>query len=442
MEAIAMTPSPRLLKWMSLGLIIALLPIVIHQALWPVVVFFWLGLATLIAYDCIPLMCGQPKVEISQPSAANVGEPTNIDLLVHWELRSPMPCTFLAETEAPLLPGERQQATLYPGATELSLSLEAPTRGEGYIYANWMKITGPLGLFQRISRVVNRDPKVLPILPSLPKVRRIALQHFGAWQYRGGIRLEHLPGDGSEFDALEAYAPGHDLRSIDWKATARHQQLRVRRYRIERNQRLVICLDTGHLMAEPLAQLQRLDHAIHASLLLSYFALKAGDLVGLYGYADTPHSWFAPASGMRHFQRLHQVSATFYPSFVETNHVLGLHELLRKLKRRTLVVVFSEFTDATSAELMMETLDYLVRKHLVIFVALDDPLVEEPLQAPPRDIEQIAQNIVATDLRHERHRIFKQLKRKGIHVVNGSPDGAAVQLVAKYTEIKRRELIG
>lgn len=436
-----MTPAPRLLQLMTWGMALAILPVAVNEALWPILVFFWGGLLVLSGLDLLALSRGKPHVEITPPPQASVGEPFPVDVLMHLELRTPLQCRLIAETQPPLLPGKEFASTLYPGATELTIEMEAPQRGEGALEALWIKLLGPFGMLHRnIRHEYEGNP--IPVVPSLPRVRRIALQHFGAWQYRGGIRLEQLPGDGSEFDALEAYVPGHDLRSVDWKASARHQALRVRRFRVERNQRLVLCLDTGRLMADPLGDLQRLDHAIHASLLLSYFALKAGDLVGLYGYDSEPHSWFPPATGMRNFKRLHHASAGLHPKFVETNHVLGLYGMLRKLNRRTLVIVFSDFTDATSAELMVETLEHLVRKHLVIFVALDDPLIETPLLQQPESVEQVAEALVASDLKVERHKVLKQLQKKGVHIVHGPPDGAAVNLVARYTEIKRRELLG
>lgn len=436
-----MTPSSRLLQSMFWGTALAILPLVIHAALWPLLVFYWGMLGTLATLDIIALSRKQPTLELEHPPSAYVGEPFFVKAVLFWPLRSRLPCHITSETQTPLLPGQEIQTWLYPGATEFRLPLQAPRRGEGQILALWIRLIGPFRLFHRILRIPCHHATI-SVVPSLPWVQRIALQHFGAWQYRGGVRLEHLPGDGSEFDALETYMPGHDLRNVDWKVSARHQQLRVRRFRIERNQRLILCLDTGRMMADSIHGLQRLDHAIHASLLLSYFALKAGDLVGMYAYDNKPHTWFPPAASIRHFQRLHLASASLRPSQTETNHVLGLHELLHKLNRRTLIVVFSDFADTTTAELMIENLQHLVQRHLVIFVALDDPLIETPLLQKPQSIEHVAQSLVAHDLRTERHRVLKMLQRQGIHVVHGPPDGAAVQLVARYIEIKRREMIG
>jgi uncharacterized protein (DUF58 family) len=436
-----MTPSSRLIRLMIAGLLLAVLPILLHPGLWVVVVGLWCVLGSLTLLEWLLLFGSKPRVTLKPPKAVGVGEEFKLKTRLEWPLRRPLRCRVRAEVSEPILPGPDVELTVKPGHNDFLVPLEVPRRGEGDIEALWLQLLGPFGFLNRIVRVETYTPAI-QIIPSLPRVQRIALQHFGAWQYRGGVRLERMPGDGSEFDALEAYMPGHDLRSIDWKASARHQSLQVRRYRVERNQRIVFALDTGHLMSDPLDDLQRLDHSIHASLLLSYFALRAGDQVGLYSYADRPGIWMPPAGGVKNFQRLNHACATLNPKDIETNHVLGLHNLLSKLKRRTLVVVFGDFVDSTTAELMVETIEHLLLKHLVIFVTFDDPILEGALQKEPMNSDDVARALVANDLWTERRKVLQQLRKLGVHTVQGPPDLAAVRLVARYVEIKRRALIG
>src|SRR5690606_7204503 len=135
------------------------------------------------------------------------------------------------------------------------------------------------------------------VVPNAKRVRDLAIAHFGAQPLRGGIKIERRAGDGGEFDAMVGYSNGMDVRQIDWKSSARHQDLRVRRYRVERNQRVVVCIDTGRSMADPIEEgdeatpVQRLDHAIHAAMVLAQTALRAGDLVGLHAYGAEPEAW-------------------------------------------------------------------------------------------------------------------------------------------------------
>jgi len=175
---------------------------------------------------------------------------------------------------------------------------------------------------------------------------------------------------------------------------------------------------------------------------LAKSALRAGDLVGLHAYGGEPRAWVPPRSGAGQFARLRQAAAAIHTETDETNHVLGLHDLLRRLSRRTMVVVFTEFSDATTAELMLDALGQLARRHVIVFVALDDPLLEEPLSALPSDAADLAAAVVASNLSQRRHLVLARLPRLGVHVVHARPGAVAAELVEKYVKIKSRGLIG
>jgi uncharacterized protein (DUF58 family) len=328
-----------------------------------------------------------------------------------------------------------------PGESDVRVRVAAPRRGTGTLRAVWMRLDGPLGLLRRIVRSTVTHG-VTRVVPNARHVRELAIAHFGAQPLRGGMKVERRAGDGGEFDAMVGYVQGMDVRQIDWKSSARHQDLRVRRFRLERNQRVVVCVDTGRSMADPIEGVSRLDHAIHAAMVLSQTALRGGDLVGLHAYGAEPEAWVAPASGIRHASKITEACAGLVAQPVETNHVLGIHALLTKLSRRSLVVVLTELSDSTTAELMVEHLGHLVRRHLVIFVALDDPTVEEPLSRAPSDAQDLGAAVVAGHLRQDRQRVLRRLARMGVDVVHGPPRTATLRLLERYVHIKRRGLIG
>ncbi|MEM1009668.1 MAG: DUF58 domain-containing protein, partial [Myxococcota bacterium] len=371
-----MRPSLFFVRLVFLTLILSAVPMFLTTA-WPFVLMTWSILLIMSALDILFLLRSPPIVAYAAPQTAYVGEeiPLYLSIDSKFPVRVEVECWF--ETEKPIQEPAVLACTLEPESNRLCIPLHASHRGEGQVLGFWLKVKGPLRCFERMKRYASVSD-CISVVPSLPRVKRLALQHFGLWQYNDGLRLEHLPGEGSEFDALQNYAPGHDLREIDWKASARHQQLKVRRYRVEQNQRMVFSLDAGHLMADDLGGMYRLDHAIHTTLLLSHFALRAGDLVGLHAYADRPQLWLPPRSGIRNFHRMHMACAGVHVHNTETNHVRGLHHLLSQIKRRTLVVIFSEFSGKTTAELLLDTLAFLMEKHLVLFVVLEDPTFEKP----------------------------------------------------------------
>ncbi len=434
-----MVPTPRLMWLMLGGLLVAALPVAVDEGLWPLSPGLWAALGLLGVADWIVLARCRPRLLADVPATVGVGSP--LEVRAELTVRTPRALrgTLRAEVCEPLEASPDLPLSAANGATEHRLPVDAPRRGGGEVRALWLRLDGPFGLLRRIDRTLVRAP--VAVVPNAALVRQLALAYFGTQRF-GGVHVQRKVGDGGEFDTLEAYEPGMDLRTVDWKASARHQVLRVRRFRVEQNQRVVLCVDTGRLMADPLAGLQRLDHAIHASLLLSRVALKAGDRVGIQAYAEAPKTWVPPGGGMRQMARIRRSLAELRAEPTETNHVRGIHQVLRKLRRRSLVVVFTEFTDATTAELMVEYLGHLARRHLVIFVALDDPALEERVEAAPASAFDLAAAVVAGGLIQDRERVLRRLRRMGVDVVHGPPGPAALKTLARYVHIKRRGLIG
>jgi uncharacterized protein (DUF58 family) len=320
-----------------------------------------------------------------------------------------------------------------------ALPLVARRRGTASVDAAWVRWTGPLGLVARGARHALDRP--IAVVPDLAPVRAAAFRYFGSRELEAGVQVERYVGDGSEFDALVEYVPGLDPRAISWKASARHRALLCQEFRAERNHQVVLALDTGHLMAEPLDGVPRLDHAVTSALLLAYVSLRLGDRVGLYGFDRTARAWAEPQGGLRAFSRLQALSAGLAYSTEETNFTLGLTELSARLRRRSLVVVFTDFVDTVTAELMLENVSRLARRQLVVFVALRDPLLDRLARAPPRRLGDLYRSVVAADFVRERERVLARLRRMGVATVDAPPGQVSARLVSRYLEVKRREQI-
>jgi uncharacterized protein (DUF58 family) len=195
-------------------------------------------------------------------------------------------------------------------------------------------------------------------------------------------------------------------------------------------------------MAEPLGGVPRLDHAVSAALLLAHVSLRLGDRVGLYGFDRAARAWAEPQGGLGAFARLKALSAQLETSPDETNFTLGLTELSARLRRRSLVVVFTDFVDTVTAELMVENLSRLARRQLVLFVALRDPALEEAALARPRRASDVYRAVVASDFVRERERVVARLRRMGVLCVDAPPSAVSSRLVNRYLDVKRREAVG
>lgn len=324
------------------------------------------------------------------------------------------------------------------GRLTMTLPLMPLRRGRLSVAALWLRWRGPLGLLE----VQTRRPldAEVEILPDLKGIHDEALRFF-ARDAASGLKTQRLKGEGAEFDNLTDFAPGMDNRFIDWKRSARHRKLLAKEFRQERNHQIVFGFDTGHLMLEPIDGLSRLDHAVRAGLILSWLSLKGGDLVGGCGFDATFRSFIKPNRGMPHFNMLQRFTAGLEYQTEETNYTLGLAELGSRLKRRALVVIFTEFIDTVSADLLLESLGLMARRHLVIFVTLRDPLMARIQNAPPTDFNAAARAVLADSFLRDRAIVIERAARLGVHCLDVSAREMSAALLNRYLLIKQRGLL-
>ncbi len=311
-----------------------------------------------------------------------------------------------------------------------------PTRrGLGEIGKLWLRWTGPLGLAWR--QAEKTSDKSITILPNISAVRSPTVQMF-LRDSVFGLLARKFRGEGSEFEALAEYQPGMDRRSIDWKGSARHSKLLAKEYDTERNNQIVFALDCGSAMCEPIDGLPRIDRAVSAALLTAYITLKSGDQTSLFSFAAKPELSTPFLSNSRNFYRLQQDAATIDYRHQESNYTLALSALQNRLKRRSLIIVFTDFTDPTAADLMLEAAARLIDKHLVLFVVLEDKELASIIDTPPDTAADVTRAVTAQSLLDQKKLVVTRLQHMGIDVIEGSHDVIGTRLINSYLKIKRR----
>jgi len=312
-------------------------------------------------------------------------------------------------------------------------------RGPGEVHDLWLRWRGPLGLAARQVRA-RLDGRVR-VWPDLSPVRSPMLQTF-LRDSQFGLVARRIRGEGTQCEALSEFESGMDRRRIDWKASARHTALYARENEAERDNQIVFAFDCGQSMCEPVDGLPRIDRAVSAALTAAYVALKGGDRVSLFGFADHPQLMTPFVTDTRAFHRLQSAAADLDYVAREPNFTLALATLTARLKRRSLIVLFSDFADPTSAELMVESVERLVRHHLVIFVTMVDTELEELTSAEPETMGDIAVAVGADALARQRQLVLTRLQRLGVNVIEARHQEIGYRLIDLYLETKRAEAIG
>ncbi|MBW0005393.1 MAG: DUF58 domain-containing protein, partial [Hyphomicrobiales bacterium] len=280
----------------------------------------------------------------------------------------------------------------------------------------------------------------IDILPTVRRTRGALLEILNR-DAMFGSKVQRSRGEGAEFESLREHSAGLDNRFVDWKRSARHRRLLSKEFRIERNHQIILAFDTGHLMLEPLEGMARLDHAIDAGLLLGWTSLRSGDLVGCYAFDSSIRHYLEPGRGIPYLARIQRAAARLQYRNEETNFTLGLAELNVRLKRRALVILFTEFIDTISAELLLDSLQRMANRHAILFVTLRDPILGRLIEQVPDRFDAVAQAVIAHDFMRERAIVLERVARLGITCLDVSVGGLSMGLVNRYFEIKQKGLI-
>ena len=321
------------------------------------------------------------------------------------------------------------------GRGVIDVGLMAGRWGVGVLGPIDLRWSGRLGLVARFHHVATTADILVA-----PDVRQISSDAVALLAEDSGDGQSRQPwlGHGGVFEALTEFRDGIDRRHVDWKASARHATLLAKEHTVERDNAIVLAVDCGRLMCEPIDGLARVDRAINAALLTGYAALRSGDRVGLFAFDARPRQIALPRGGINSFAGLQRAAGAIDYALEETNFALSLSELGKRLDRRSLVILFTEFVDTTSAELMLRVTGQLRRRHLVVAVVFRDFELETIVAAEPQNSDDIARSVMAAGLLQERRLVLARLRKLGIDVVEGAHSEIGPRLVRHYLEIKTR----
>lgn len=443
-----MTPTGRTIALVAAGAPVALLVALVWPDLW-LIAPAWgaivLGLFTLDA-----LLAPNPRhavLTMTAPVGAGVGD----RLLITAQLRFDGASAALRDgqmaiaVDVRLAVNGRVEAQLTPtlDGAAAQFTLAGLKRGPAAIGPVWARWTGAWGLAQR-QRQFAID-QTIAISPSIRAVQEDGVPLF-ARDAQVGQRLNARIGEGSEFESLVRFMPGLDRRAIDWKQSARHADLLAKQFETERDNRLVLAVDAGRMMCDPLVGRDgvvqtRLDCAVAAALSLAYVALRLEDRVSIASFAARPGVMTRDFTRSSDFAAVRRAAADIDYAAEESNFTFGLAAIGARLKRRALIVLFTEFADATSAELMLRAAGRMMTHHLLMFVVLTDQELESAAAQVPHDGASMAAATIAADLLRDRRLVLTRLRRMGALVVEAPPEGLSARILETYIRIKRQGLL-
>jgi uncharacterized protein (DUF58 family) len=323
----------------------------------------------------------------------------------------------------------------------VTTTLRPNRRGDQVSAAVTTRSIGPLGLAGRQSSAP--VPWQIRILPPFLSRKHLPSRLARLRELDGMIPVL-IRGQGTEFDSLREYVVGDDVRSIDWRATARRSDVVVRTWRPERDRRIVIVLDTGRTSAgrvgvDPTAGdpsgWPRLDWSMDAALLLAALASRAGDHVDFIAHDRVPRAGVHNASRTEVLAHLVDAMAPLQPALVESDAAATVATVQRRFRRRALVVLLTDLNASALDEGLMAVLPQLAARHQVMLAAVADPRIDT-LASGRADAAQVYDAASAERARNDRLAIATRLRRHGVDVVDAEPEELAPTLADRYLSMK------
>lgn len=428
------------------GLIALICVLPIGLSPWPATTFVvaLAGLSLAVGVD-VALAASTRRLRFSRTgdTAARLGETVTATLLVE----NPGSRRFRGQVRDAWAPSARAEPRMHAvnvaagQRLRLDTRLRPMRRGDQRSALVTARSVGPLGLAGRQSS--HRVPWQVRILPPFLSRKHLPSRLARLRELDGTIPVL-IRGQGTEFDSLREYVVGDDVRSIDWRATARRSDVVVRTWRPERDRRVVIVLDTGRTSAgrvgvDPTAAdpsgWPRLDWSMDAALLLAALASRAGDHVDFVAHDRIPRAGVYNASRTGLLAQLVEAMAPLQPALVESDAAATVATVLRRIRRQALVVLLTDLNASALDEGLMAVLPRLSARHHVLVAAVADPRVQRLAQGRS-DAAQVYDAAAAERARIDRASIATRLRRHGVDVVDAEPEELAPALADRYLAMK------
>ena len=297
-----------------------------------------------------------------------------------------------------------------------------------------LRVEGPLGLVARQGR--RRLPGVLRVYPPFDSRDEAELRVNKARILEVGLRSAQGRGGGTEFDSLREYGVDDEFRRIDWAATARSGKPIVRTYRAERNQTVLLLLDSGRTMAGRVADVPRLDHAMDAVMMLTSLATRLGDRAGLVAFDREVRAVVGPGHARDQLSRVTEAMYQLQPLLVESDYRGAFAETLTRFRRRAMLVVLTELAEQAVSETLLPALPLIARDHLVTVASVADPEVRGWASATPVEPGAAYRKAAAVAALADRRRTVARLRGLGAVVVDAPPGRLAPDLADAYLRVK------
>lgn len=283
--------------------------------------------------------------------------------------------------------------------------------------------------------------KILPAYPSIKEMELMQIKALSTQRTFYGLKKTRRIGHSYEFEQIKSYVKGDDFRALNWKATARSNQIMVNQYQENQSQYVFSIIDKSRGMKQPFNGLSLLDYAINATLALSNVSIKKKDKAGLMTVSDKIGKFIPAESASYQTKRILKALYNEKERQTELNLPLLYKALNTYVSSRSLIFLYTNFQNLFSVERALPILRSINKKHELVVVFFENEEVENFAQSDVTTLKQIFLTTVAKDKLLERQQMMSTLQQFGIQVISTTPKNLSISAINKYLEMKARGII-
>ena len=322
---------------------------------------------------------------------------------------------------------------------EFQYKLRPTERGE-YFFGNLnVYVSSPLRLISKRYKF-NKD-QMVPTYPSYIQLRKYDLIAFSNNLFQYGVKKIRRIGHTMEFEQIKEYVPGDDIRTLNWKATAKKNSLMVNQFQDEKSQNIYMAIDKGRMMKMPFNGMSLLDYAINATLVLSNVILKKQDKAGMFSFSKKVDNRVVAEKRSSQMQKILENLYNVKTDFFESDYSRLYADIKKNINQRSLIILYTNFETMDGLYRQLPYLKGIAKSHLLVVVFFQNTELYQITNKKSDTIQEVYDKVIAEKFIFEKKLIVTELKKYGIHSLLTQPENLTLDTINKYLEIKARGIL-
>ncbi|VXB67537.1 Cell division protein DivIC (FtsB), stabilizes FtsL against RasP cleavage [Flavobacterium sp. 9AF] len=393
--------------------------------------------------DILLLFVGNKKLDANRITPEKLSNGDENPIIIKIKNKYTFPITLKIIDEIPLQFQQRNFEVIRKikasSTDEYQYFLRPTARGE-YIFGNVnCYVSSPLRLVAK--RYTFDKDEMVPTYPSYIQLRKYDLMAFSNQLFQYGLKKIRRIGHTMEFEQIKEYVQGDDIRTINWKATAKRNQLMVNQFQDEKSQNVYMVIDKGRVMKMPFNGLSLLDYAINATLVLSNVIIKKQDKAGMFAFSKKVENRVVAEKRQSQMQNIMESLYNIKTDFFESDYSRLYVDIKKHINHRSLIILYTNFETLDALHRQLPYLKGIAKNHLLVVVFFNNTELNDLIEKKAETVQEIYDKVIAEKFAFEKRLIVNELRKYGIYSVLTQPENLTLDTINKYLEIKARGIL-